>query len=50
MCIFSVMIAFESTKGQYVMQNGALNPTVVLVYAENEWEVSFVYLLCYWWP
>ena len=37
--IFSVMIAFEATKGQYVMQNCALNPMVVLVYAEKELKV-----------
>ena len=47
---FSVMITFEATKGQYVMQNCALNPMVVLVFAEKEWKVSFVSLLCHRWP
>ena len=50
MCIFSVMTAFEATKEQSVMQNVALNPMMVLVFEENEWKVSFVSLLCYWWP
>ena len=39
MCLFSVMLAFEALKGQYVMQNCALNPMVVLVYAEKELKV-----------
>ena len=49
MCVFSVINAIEATKEEYVMQNCALNPMMVLVFAENEWKVSFVSLLCHRW-
>ena len=39
MCVFSVIIAIEATKEQYVMQNFALNPMMVLVLTENEWKI-----------